>query len=33
MMKIHRAVKIRIYPTRGQRALLDRTFGCCRFIY
>ncbi|MHA1377503.1 MAG: helix-turn-helix domain-containing protein [Candidatus Helarchaeota archaeon] len=31
-MNIHRAVKIRVYPTRGQRALLDQTFGCCRFI-
>ncbi|MHA1384737.1 MAG: helix-turn-helix domain-containing protein [Candidatus Helarchaeota archaeon] len=32
-MKIYRAVKVRLYPNRGQRALLDQTFGCCRFIY
>ena len=32
-MKQYRAVKVRLYPNRGQRALLDQTFGCCRFIY
>ena len=27
------AYKFRIYPTQKQRALISRTFGCCRFLY
>ena len=25
--------KFRIYPTRKQENLIQRTFGCCRFVY
>lgn len=25
--------KFRIYPTRAQENLIQRTFGCCRFVY
>ncbi len=32
-MKKYRAIKVRLYPNREERALLDQTFGCCRFIY
>jgi len=28
-----RAYKFRIYPNQEQKELLDKTFGCCRFIY
>lgn len=28
-----RAYKYRIYPTDEQKALLAKTFGCCRFVY
>lgn len=28
-----RAYKYRIYPTRGQAVLLNKTFGCCRWVY
>lgn len=28
-----RAYKYRIYPTNEQKALLAKTFGCCRFVY
>ena len=28
-----RAYKYRIYPTDGQKVLLAKTFGCCRFVY
>ena len=28
-----RAYKYRIYPTGEQKALLAKTFGCCRFVY
>lgn len=30
---MNRAYKFRIYPNKEQRELLDKTFGCCRFIY
>ncbi|MHA1792480.1 MAG: RNA-guided endonuclease TnpB family protein [Promethearchaeota archaeon] len=32
-MKIHRAYKFRLYPNQVQQALLDKTFGCCRFLW
>ena len=32
-MIVNRAYKLRIYPNREQREILDKTFGCCRFIY
>ena len=25
--------RFRIYPTRGQEDLMQRTFGCCRYVY
>lgn len=28
-----KGVKIRIYPTKEQRALIESTFGCCRKVY
>lgn len=28
-----RAYKYRIYPTKEQAALLNKTFGCCRWVY
>ncbi|MBA7512615.1 hypothetical protein ES705_04623 [subsurface metagenome] len=30
---MNRAIKIRVYPNQNQKELLDKTFGCCRFIY
>ena len=27
------AIKIRLYPNQGQKDQLDRTFGCCRFLW
>jgi len=30
---MNRAIKIRLYPNQEQEELLDKTFGCCRFIY
>lgn len=29
----NRALKFRIYPTREQENLIQRTFGCCRLVY
>ena len=32
-MKLNRAIKIRLYPNQAQEEMLNKTFGCCRFIY
>lgn len=32
-MKRSYTCKYRIYPNRKQRMFLERTFGCCRFVY
>lgn len=32
-MKINRAIKVRLYPNGAQEEMLNKTFGCCRFIY
>ena len=31
--QILKAYKVRIYPTRSQIDLIEKTFGCCRFVY
>ena len=31
--KIHKALKLRIYPSAEQRMVLNKTFGCCRVVY
>lgn len=31
--KVVKAYKIRIYPTKNQIDLIEKTFGCCRFVY
>ncbi len=30
---MNRAIRFRIYPNQQQKSMLDKTFGCCRFIY
>jgi len=30
---MERAYKFRVYPTREQESLIQRTFGCCRFVF
>lgn len=30
---MYRSYKFRIYPTRQQSDLINRTFGCCRFVF
>jgi putative transposase len=32
-MKQNKAYKLRIYPNKEQKVLLDKTFGCVRFVY
>ena len=31
--KIHKALKVRLYPSEEQKAILNKTFGCCRVVY
>lgn len=28
-----KAIKLRLYPNKTQRSLIDQTLGCCRFVY
>jgi putative transposase len=32
-MQINKAYKYRIYPNKEQEIQIDKTFGCCRFVY
>ncbi|MGP6140764.1 IS200/IS605 family element RNA-guided endonuclease TnpB [Jeotgalibaca sp. A127] len=32
-MRIHKAYKFRLYPTKEQRILIAKTIGCSRFVY
>ena len=32
-MKLNKAYKFRLYSTKQQQQLIEKTFGCCRFIY
>lgn len=33
MKKIVKSYKVRIYPNKEQQILIEKTFGCCRFLY
>lgn len=33
MNYITKSYKFRIYPNESQRTLIEKTFGCCRFVY
>lgn len=30
---MNKAYKVRLYPTPTQKKLIDKTIGCCRFVY
>ena len=30
---MYKAYKVRLYPTKQQAALIDKTIGCCRYVY
>ena len=30
---VRKALKVRLYPSKDQRVILNKTFGCCRVIY
>jgi len=32
-VKINRSYKFRLYPNQKQQKILDKTFGCCRFLW
>ena len=31
--RIHKALKVRLYPSEEQKSILNKTFGCCRVVY
>ena len=31
--EVHKALKLRVYPSETQKITLDKTFGCCRVVY
>ena len=31
--KVHKALKVRLYPSEEQKVILNKTFGCCRVVY
>ena len=33
MSKVEKAYKFRLYPNKEQEILIQKTFGCCRFVY
>ena len=33
MKKTYRAYRFRLYPNKSQAELINKTFGCCRFLY
>ncbi len=33
MKTIHKSFKYRIYPTKEQEVLIEKHFGCCRFVF
>ena len=32
-MKIHKGYKFRLEPTKEQKVKINKTLGCCRFVY
>ena len=32
-LQVNQAYKFRLYPNNEQAIVLDKTFGCCRFLY
>ena len=32
-MKMKKGIRLRLYPNREQRIMLNKTLGCCRFLY
>lgn len=33
MMAVHKGIRVRLYPTEEQEILINKTIGCCRFVY
>ena len=33
MKETIKSYKYRIYPNKAQKELIEKTFGCCRFVY
>lgn len=33
MTMVQKGIRVRLYPTEEQEILIDKTLGCCRFVY
>ena len=33
MMVVKRGIRVRLYPNKEQETLVNKTFGCCRFVH
>lgn len=33
MTMVQKSIRVRLYPTEEQESLIDKTFGCCRFVH
>lgn len=33
MTKVQKGIRVRLYPTEEQEVLINKTIGCCRFVY
>ena len=33
MTVVHKSIRVRLYPTEEQEVLINKTTGCCRFVY
>lgn len=33
MTVVKKSIKVRLYPTKEQKILIDKTIGCVRFVY
>lgn len=33
MAVVHKSIRVRLYPTEEQKILINKTFGCVRFVY
>lgn len=33
MTTVQKGIRVRLYPTGEQMVLINKTIGCCRFVY
>lgn len=33
MTTVQKGIRVRLYPTKEQEVLINKTIGCCRFVH